>query len=95
MEKITSTAELKNAIRMLEERKIADQELLREEFEYVKEKLKPANVVRSTFHQVFTGPNLVRTIMIVSVGITAAYISKKYFQGLTGRLLRRVLGQVL
>jgi hypothetical protein len=95
MEKITSSSELKDAIRRLEEKKKADEILLKEEFEFTREKLKPSNVIRTTFNQVFTGPNLIRTVMIASLGLTAAYISKKYFQGLTGRLFRRLLGHVL
>ncbi len=95
MQKITTTAELKDAILLLEDKKKAEKELLKAEFEVVKEKLKPTNVVRSTFNQVFTGPNLIRTAMIATVGLTAGYITKKYFQGLTGRLLRRLLGKVI
>lgn len=95
MQKISTAAELKEAIRLLENKKKAEQELLQEELTLVKEKLKPSNVVRNTFNQVFTGPNLIRTAMIGTVGLTAGYITKKYFQGLTGRLLRRMLGRVL
>ena len=95
MEKITSSAELKDAIRRLEDRKLAEQDLLKGEFDYLREKLKPSNVVKTTFNQVFTGPNLIRTFMVASLGATAAFISKKYFHGLSGRILRRVLGQVL
>lgn len=95
MQKISTAAELKDAIRLLEDKKKVEQELLKEELTVVKEKLKPSNVVRNTFNQVFTGPNLIRTLMIASVGLTAGYITKKYFQGLTGRILRRLLGRVL
>lgn len=95
MQKISTATELKDAIRLLEDKKKAEQELLQEEFTLVKEKLKPSNVVRNTFNQVFTGPNMIRTIMIATVGLSAGYITKKYFQGLTGRILRRMLGRVL
>jgi len=95
MEKITNSMELKEAIRQLEEKKVAEKELLKEEFGIARERLKPKNVVKSTFNQVFTGPNFFRTAMIASAGVTAAYLSKKYFQGLTGRLLKKVLGRVL
>ena len=95
MQKISTAEELKDAIQILEDKKNTEKELLKTEFEFAKEKMKPSNVVKSTFNQVFTGPNLIRTVMIGTVGLTAGYISKKYFQGLTGRLLRRVLGKVL
>lgn len=95
MQKITNAAELREAIRLLEERKVAEQELLKEEFDYTKQKLKPANVIRNTFNQIFTGHNLIRTVLITSLGITAGFISKKYFQGLTGRLFRRLLGHMI
>ncbi|HLN21760.1 MAG TPA: hypothetical protein VK213_11765 [Bacteroidales bacterium] len=95
MQKITNAAELKEAIKSLEERKVAELELLKEEFNYTKEKLRPTNVVRNTFNQIFTGHNLIRTVLITSLGITAGFISKKYFQGLTGRLFRRLLGHMI
>lgn len=95
MQKITNTAELHEAIQLLEDKKKAEKILLTNEFEVVKEKMKPSNVVRTTFNQVFTGPNLIRTAMIGTVGLTAGYITKKYFQGLTGRILRRLLGRVM
>jgi hypothetical protein len=93
MQTITNSAELKEAIRQLEEKKVAQKELLKNEFSYAKQKMKPANVVRSTFSQVFTGPNLIRSVMLLSVGITAARITHKYFQGLTGRILKRLFGR--
>lgn len=95
MQTITNSAELKEAIRLLEERKVAEQELLKTEFDYTREKLKPSNIIRNTFHQIFTGPNLIRTILITSLGLTAGFITKKYFQGLTGRIFRRILGHLI
>lgn len=77
--KITNTEELRDTIRLLEQKKIAEKELLKEEYYYTKERMKPSNVVKTTFNQVFTGPNLIRTVLITTLGITAAYISKKYF----------------
>src|SRR5512133_1402182 len=95
MQKITNSVELKDAIRLLEERKYAEQELLKEEFNIAKERFKPANVVKSTFDQVFTAPNLIRSSLLLTAGVTTAFITKKYFQGLTGRLLKRFLGRVV
>ncbi|MGE5406517.1 MAG: hypothetical protein ACM3NR_02295 [Methanosarcina sp.] len=95
MQSITNSAELREAIRQLEEKKVVEKELLKEEFSLAREKMKPSNVVKSTFEQVFTGPNLVRTVMILSLGISAAYVTKKYFQGLTGRILRKLFGRFL
>jgi hypothetical protein len=93
MQTITNSAELKEAIRQLEKKKTAEKELLKSEFSYAKQKMKPSNVVKSTFQQVFTGPNLIRSVMLLSIGVTAARITKKYFQGLTGRILKRVFGR--
>lgn len=95
MQKITNADELREAILRLEDKKKAEQELLKGEFQIAKEKLKPSNVVRNTFSQIFTGSNMIRTIMIITVGLTVGFITKKYFQGLTGRLLRRLLGRVM
>lgn len=95
MQKITNSTDLKEAIKLLEEKKIAQQELLMEEFNYTKEKLKPSNVIRNIFNQIITGPNMIRTVLITSLGLTAGYITKKYFQGLTGRLFRKIIGNMI
>jgi hypothetical protein len=95
MQKITTTEELKDAIRLLEEKRIAQKELLKEEFFFTRQKLKPTNLVKNTFNQVFTGPNMFRTLLITSAGLTAGYFSKKYFRGLTGRILRKILGKIV
>lgn len=95
MQKITSAEELKDAIRQLEDKRFAEKELLKEEFSVVKDKMKPANVVKSTFNNVFSRPNMIRTVMIATLGITAGIISKKYFQGVTGRLIGKLLGRII
>jgi hypothetical protein len=95
MQKITNAGELKDAILLLEDRKLAEQELLRDAFDIARERLKPANMVKNTFNQVFTGPNFIRTILIATTGVTAGFITKRYFQGLTGRLLKRFLGRIV
>ncbi|HEX2920033.1 MAG TPA: hypothetical protein VHO50_02590 [Bacteroidales bacterium] len=95
MQKITNSTDLQEAIKLLEEKKIAQQELLMEELSFTKEKLKPSNIVRNTFNQIFTGPNLIRSVLITSLGLTAGFITKKYFQGLTGRLFRKIIGNII
>jgi hypothetical protein len=95
MQKITSAEELKEAIRQLEDKRFAEKELLKEEFSVAKERLKPSNVLKSTFSNVFSGSNLIRTVMVASLGITAAVVSKKYFQGITGRFLGKLLGRII
>lgn len=95
MQKITTTEELKDAIRQLEEKKIAEKELLKEEFFLTRQKLKPTNLVRNTFGQIFTGPTLFRTLLITSASLTAGYFSKKYFRGLTSRILKKILRKIV
>ena len=95
MQQITSSEELREAILQLEEKKTIEKDLLKEEFEYAREKLKPANIVKTTVNNVLRGPSLIRTVMIVSLGITAGVVTKKYFHGFTGRLVKRILGRII
>jgi hypothetical protein len=95
MQKITSIGELKEAILQLENRKSVELELLKEEFSHAKEKMRPGNIVKNTFSNIFSGPKLIKTVMITTLSLTAAVITKKYFRGFTGRLLGKLLGRII
>jgi len=96
MENITSATALKNAIQLLEiEQEIAGQ-LLKKQFYITFESLKPANLLRSTFHEVVTSPYLVDDIIGTGVGLATGFVSKKIMMiGASGNIIRKILGAVL
>lgn len=95
MQQITSSTELKDAIRQLEYKQTLEEQLLKEQFSLAKERLAPVNLIKTTFNEVFTAPSLIRTVLSATVGLTAGYFTKRYFSGIPGILLKRLLSRFL
>jgi hypothetical protein len=94
MQSITSTAELKEAIRSLQEKQTFQGLVLKEEFFTVVESLKPINIIKSTFSQVSSSHDLVGNLLSTTVGLAAGYISNKTLVGSSANLLKKLLGTV-
>ena len=94
MQKITSSAELKDAIRQLEYKQRSDQESLREQISFVRESLTPAKLIKTTLNEVFTAPSLIRTVLSTTLGLAAGYFTKRYITGIPGSLLKRLLSSI-
>jgi hypothetical protein len=95
MENINSVVLLKEAIINLEITKIEQGKLIKEKFNTIRENLKPANVIRDTFDEVTSSPNLRSNILGAILGLGAGYFSKRLVAGTTGKPFRRILGNVL
>jgi hypothetical protein len=94
MQSITSTAELKEAIRSLQEKQTFQGLVLKEEFFTVVESLKPINIIKSTFNQVSSSHDLVGNLLSTTVGLAAGYISNKTLVGSSANLLKKLFGTV-
>lgn len=77
MENISTAAELKEAIQLLEEKKSVYLEEMRENFSLTWENFKPVNLIKSTMREVGSSPYLFNNIINVSLGLVAGYLSKK------------------
>ncbi len=95
MENINSVVMLKEAIANLEIKKIEQGKLIKEQFNIIKENLSPFNIIRHTFNEVRSSPNLKSKIIGAIFGLGAGYFSKKIVAGTTGKPFRRILGNVL
>jgi len=95
MQKISSVSDLRSAILQLEIRQSEEGILLKEQFHLTYESIKPLNLIKSTFKEVVTSGNLKDDIINTSVGLTAGYISKAVFQGVTRGPLNKLLGTAL
>src|SRR5664280_1520308 len=94
MQSITSTVELKEAIRLLQEQQIYQGLILKEEFFTVTESMKPINIIKSTFSQVTSSHDLLGNLLSTTVGLAAGYISKKTLVGSSANLLKKLFGTV-
>lgn len=95
MQKITSTASLKEAIQLLEAEKAANSKLLKEQFVNTYESFKPASLLRSTLQDIYSSPNLVENILGTALGLGAGYLSRSILPGVTAMRFGKLLGPVL
>ncbi len=95
MQNITTSIELKDAIILLEERQVVQGLILKEQFFAVVESIKPVNLIRSTFSQVTSSPDLLGGMLSTTVGLAAGYLSNKTLVGSSANLLKKLLGTVL
>jgi len=77
MENISSTADLKEAIQILEAEQAEHLQQLREEFYFTLESLKPANLISSSLKEIASSPYLVNNILGVAVGLFSGYLTRK------------------
>jgi len=95
MENITTAAELKNAIQLLEVEQAIDARNLKDQFYITYESLKPVNLFRNTLYEVISTPNLVDNILSTAAGLVTGYLSKKIVIGASGNILRKLFGSVM
>jgi hypothetical protein len=95
MQNITTSTELKDAILLLEERQVVQGLVLKEQFFTVVESIKPVNILKSTFTQVTSSPDLLGGMLSTTVGLAAGYLSNKTLVGSSANLFKKLLGTVL
>lgn len=95
MQKITTTAELKEAIHLLEIEQKAEGALLKEQFKITYESLKPANLIGNTIKEIIKLPNLKGDLLNTALSLSAGYLSKKAAVGNTANPVKQLLGTLL
>jgi hypothetical protein len=95
MPNISSTAELKSAIELLEVDHAIKGQLLKEQFYVTYESLKPINVLRRTLKELTSSQYLVNNIPGAIMGLVSGYLSKKLITGGSGNIFRKLLGSIL
>ncbi|WP_435353125.1 hypothetical protein [Emticicia sp. SJ17W-69] len=89
------TAILMERISLLEIRQAQELSLLREQFHSTYENLKPLNLIKSTFHEVASSPDLKDNLLNNVIGLTTGYLSKKVLVGATHNPIKKVAGAIL
>jgi hypothetical protein len=95
MQSITTATELKDAIQLLEVEQAVKGLLLKEQFYLTYEGLKPINILRSTFNDIVSSPNIIDNLLGTTVGIATGYLSKKVFVAGSGNIIRNFFGSLL
>lgn len=95
MENIQNAADLKTAIARLTVQQTSDLFLLKEEFLVTKEKFKLTNIIKSSFKEVTSTPNITTNIVKAAVGLTTGFVTKKLLIGKTINPVKNLLGGLL
>lgn len=95
MKIITSIDELKESILLLKMKQANDWCLLKEEFNTTYESLKPMNMIKNTFKDMASQPNLKTDVVNSLIGLATGFIAKKVFLGNSHNPFTKLLGIVL
>jgi hypothetical protein len=90
-----SAVQLKEAIFELEAKKAKQGRIIKDQFDEIKEHLKPANILRNTFYEVAGSPSLRSNLLGALAGLGAAYFSKRLVAGNSRSVFRKILGTAL
>ena len=95
MQKITSTAELRSAIALLETERVMQEQILKAEFHVAYERLNPANLVNSAMKNIVLSPHFVDNVLSTVIALATGYFSKQLVVGASSNILKKILGSFL
>ncbi len=95
MQTITSATELKKVIQLLEYRQTLQGKALKKQFIIVVESIKPVNILKSTFKDMASSPDLISNMLITTFGLTAGYFINKSIVGSSENLFKKLLSTLL
>jgi len=80
MNKINNVAELRDAIRDLEHQHYINEQFMRRRISEIADDLKPVNLVKNLFRQLFTGKEVKSNLFNVATGLATSFIVKRIFR---------------
>ncbi len=95
MAKVDSIEQLKQRIAELTIQQANDGRLLKEQFNASVEALKPANLIKNTFHELSQEADFKDDLLSAAMGIASGYISKKLVVGNSHNPIKQILGMIL
>jgi hypothetical protein len=95
MQKLISKADLKSAIKLLEEEQSIKMKLLKKQFYLTLESYKPVNLITGTLNDIAKSPFLVDNLSGTAIGLATGYLSKALIVGTSGSKIRRLIGTVI
>ena len=95
METITTSFELRNAIQRLEIEQAYSSQLLKEQFYFVKENIRPVNLVKNAISEVVKSPLLINHVFESVLLLASGYFSGKIVLGATGQIIKSLLSPVI
>lgn len=95
MEAIKNTADLKMAIQQLEIKQAEEWPALKDDFHKTYESFKLINIIKGTFKDAVSAPDLKTNVINTAIGLTTGVIAKKLIIGKTFNPFTKLLGIIL
>ena len=95
MKTVSETDALNEAIIKLKHKRVYELELLKEQFHTTYESLKPINLIKNTFSEVSSSPEVKKNILDNVIGLGTGFISKKLLIGNSRNPFKRIIGTIL
>ena len=95
METISNAMELRNAIQRLEIEQAYSSQLLEEQFYFVKENIRPVNLVKNAISEVVKSPLLINHVIESALLLASGYFSGKIVLGASGQIIKSLLGPII
>lgn len=95
MPKSKSSIMLKQLILVKETEHFVEGKLLKEHFHRTYESLKPLNIIKNTFKEFISVPDLKTNVVNAAIGITTGFVAKKVFTGKLHNPLTKFFGLIL
>ncbi|PKP34112.1 MAG: hypothetical protein CVU00_08265 [Bacteroidetes bacterium HGW-Bacteroidetes-17] len=95
MQNITSVAELKNAIQVLELDQTVKGQLLKEQLLLTYDNYRPINIIRRALKDLGSSPNLIDNILSTTIGLGTGFLTKKIVVGSSHNIFRSLLGSIM
>ena len=95
MKDIDSDIRLRDAILELKSTQSREAALLKQQFQFVFEGIKPVNLVKSVFNEIRDSRELRNNLINTSVGLFAGYLSKSLFVRASKNPVKKLVGTAL
>jgi hypothetical protein len=92
---INNTTDLRAAIQLLEQRKIAQRELMINKFRETYESFKPVNIIKNEFSKLTGTTDAKSNVLNAAVGIGVGLLSKKLFVGASHNIFKKLFGTAI
>lgn len=92
---IYNKATLRKRILELETKSNTAEESLKQQFEVVKESMKPSNLLKAGISNMAAGPMLGEGLIKTAAGVGIAMLSKRLFLGKSSGIAKKMMGTVL
>ncbi|MDP2387818.1 MAG: hypothetical protein Q8M29_15705 [Bacteroidota bacterium] len=95
MKNLDATILLKQLILEKESEKELRELLLKDQFRATFESLKPINIIKNTFKQIVTSPEIKTSIINSAIGFISGFVAKKLFVGGSNNPIKKMGGSIL